>query len=315
MHNLPFETKKRKILCKDKEFKVNKKTPKYSVDDLFKCGVIVLDKPKKYYCKQIDNKLVHALEVPRVGHAGTLDPLVEGVLPILLAKATKFSEILSNAGKVYDCIMHIHDDVDEKKVKKVLKSFEGKIKQFPPKKSAVKRQWRTREIYGIKFISMNRRDVIFRVWCEAGTYIRTLCVDVGEELGIGAHMLSLRRIQVANLKIDDAIGFFKLTADYHDYLKTKKEDLIKKIILPKEKALSHLPRVWVDNNIKERLKNGSPIFAPGILALDSKIEKGENVAVLSEDNELWVVGKAEMNSTEMLKKSKGMAVKTFMVLI
>ncbi len=315
MENLPFELINRKVLYKDSNFKISKNFPKYSLSELFNCGMINLDKPKKYYCKQIDNKLVHALETPRIGHAGTLDPNVSGVLPILLVKATKLSEIISKAGKVYDCEMHIHKEVSRKKLINVLKSFEGKVKQLPPRKSAVKREWRIREIYGINLLKFKEKDAIFRVWCEAGTYIRTLCVDIGKKLGTGAHMKSLNRIQVANFKLKDSIKFKKLISIYKKYLETEKESELRKIILQKEKIVSHLPKIWVDSSIKSRLKNGSPVFAPGILALESRIEKGENIAVLSEDNELLVVGKAEMNSEEILKAKRGLSIKTKIVLI
>ena len=315
MYNLPFELKSRIILYREKDFKIKKKFPKYSVNELFNIGIINLNKPKKYYCSEIDNKLTNLLEVPRIGHAGTLDPMVDGVLPIMLMKTTKISDILSKAGKVYDCEMHVHEDIEKKKIIEVLKLFEGKIKQFPPKRSAVKRQWRTREVYGIKLLKIKKRDVFFIVWCEAGTYIRTLCVDIGEKLGVGAHMIALKRIQVASLKIKDSIEFDKLIFEYKKYLSTKDESSLNKLIIPKEKALNHLPKIWVDKDIKTHLKNGSPVFAPGILAVESEIEKGEFVAVFSENNDLWVIGKADMTSKEMIKKKKGLAIKTSMVLI
>ena len=315
MKGLPFELKKRKIIYKEKGFKVSKKHPDYSLQELFNFGVINLDKPKKMYCKQLDNKLVHILETPRIGHAGTLDPMVEGVLPILVQRATKISEIMSNAGKVYEGTLFFHDEVKESDVKKVLKSFVGKIRQFPPKHSAIKRQWRTREIYFIEVLKFKGRYLDFKVGCEAGTYIRTLCVDIGKKIGVGAHMIRLKRTQVASLKLEDSIDFYKLISVYQDYLKTKNESELKKVFITKEQALAHLPKVWVDNDLIFRLKNGSPVFAPGILALESGIEKNEQVAIVSEDNEVLATGTAEMDSEQMRKSNHGLAIKTNKVFI
>ncbi|MEW6506063.1 MAG: RNA-guided pseudouridylation complex pseudouridine synthase subunit Cbf5, partial [Chloroflexota bacterium] len=116
-----------------------------------------------------------------------------GVLPITLGDATKIVQALLLSGKEYVCVMKLHGDVAEKRVKQVLAEFEDEIYQRPPLRASVKRQLRTRRIYYLDFFETEGRNVLFKVGCEGGTYIRKLCFDVGEVLGCGAHMQELRR--------------------------------------------------------------------------------------------------------------------------
>ena len=97
------------------------------------------------------------------------------------------------SGKEYICVMKLHGDSNEGQIKQVLSEFEDEIYQRPPLRSSVKRQLRTRRIYYIDYIETDGRNVLFKVACEAGTYIRKLCFDIGEILGVGAHMQELRR--------------------------------------------------------------------------------------------------------------------------
>ncbi|MEM3942069.1 MAG: RNA-guided pseudouridylation complex pseudouridine synthase subunit Cbf5, partial [Candidatus Bathyarchaeia archaeon] len=115
------------------------------------------------------------------------------VLPITLEESRKVAQALLVSGKEYVCVMKLHGDVAESRVKSVLEEFEGEIYQRPPVRSSVKRQLRTRKIYYIDFLEMMGRNVLFRVGCEGGTYIRMLCHHIGEVLGCGAHMQELRR--------------------------------------------------------------------------------------------------------------------------
>lgn len=116
-----------------------------------------------------------------------------GVLPITLEDATKVVQALLYSGKEYVCVMRLHGDAPESSIRRVLNEFEDEIYQRPPLRSSVRRQIRTRRIYYNEFLEVNGRNVLFRVACEAGTYIRKLCYDVGEVIGVGAHMQELRR--------------------------------------------------------------------------------------------------------------------------
>ena len=116
-----------------------------------------------------------------------------GVLPIALEEATKTIHVLLGSGKEYVCVMRLHSDVPEDRVKEVLAEFQGKIYQRPPARASVKRRVRVRKVYYIDVLEVDGRDVLFRIGCQAGTYIRKICHDIGEVLGCGAHMQELRR--------------------------------------------------------------------------------------------------------------------------
>jgi len=313
MGKLPFEVREPKILVRQKA-KVRKFKPR-SAPELFDCGVVNLDKPAPMLSKKAARKLKNMLEIWKAGHAGTLDPAVTGVLPVFLAKGRKLSGILTNAGKEYHCWMRVHGEVSNAKIKQALKKFTGKIKQLPPKISAVKRVERIREVYYIDYIKKKQNTYEFIVGCQAGTYIRKLCHDIGEYLGTGAHMAKLIRTKAGPFKLKGTIKLDDVAKLYKEYMKTKDDKLIRRIIQPIEAATDFLPKVWIDDQVLPRLKNGSPIFAPGVVQLDDDIKKGDLVACFSTDNRLASVGFAEMTSQQMLKQNKGLAIKTDIVML
>lgn len=195
MDKLPYELAKQSILTKQKSKRIGK-LKKRSGEELLKFGIVVLDKPADIRSIHCGNKIKSILEVAKVGHAGTLDPMVTGVLPIMLGKAVKLSTALSKAGKVYRGLMKFHKEISEKEVRSAFKKFTGKIRQLPPRISAVKRVLRTREIYFLNLLKFENEEAEFLVGCEAGTYIRKLCHDIGEHLKVGAHMSKLDRKSV-----------------------------------------------------------------------------------------------------------------------
>lgn len=238
-----------------------------------------------------------------------------GVLPIGLGKAVKVLPILSLAGKVYEGKMHLHDEVSREKLDTAIKAFTGKIKQTPPSKSAVAKREREREVYWFDIKSVKGKDVEFEIGVEHGTYIRTLCIQIGDYLKVGAHMAYLRRIQAGPLKIDDSVSLEYVKKNYNRYLKTKQDKYIANFVIIPEKAIQHLPSVWADEGVKPRLAHGSPVFIPGVLAFTSDLEKGKETAVFDLSNNLLAIGIAEMNADELQKTDKGMAVKTDVVVI
>jgi len=314
MGKLPFEKRKPKIIVRHKDIKIGRfKQP--GADALFKCGIVNLDKPAPMLSKAAVRKLKNGMEIWKAGHAGTLDPAVTGVLPIFFAKSRKLSGILTNAGKEYHCWMRVHGPISEAKVKAALKKFTGKIEQLPPKISAVKRVLRIREVYYIDYIGKERNTYEFIVGCQAGTYIRKLCHDIGEHLGTGAHMAKLIRTKAGPFKLKDSITLDDAFDLYRTYLKTKDEKLIVKLMQPIEVAVDFLPKVWIDDDVLPRLQHGSPVFAPGVVRVEDDIKVGDLVACYTTGNVLASVGLAEMDSKQMIKELHGMAVKTDVVMI
>ncbi len=191
----PWEIK-REILTKAEDTT----DPKYGhlpserpAEQYIQYGTINLDKPAGPTSHEVAAWVKRIMHVTAIGHGGTLDPKVTGVLPITLEDSTKVVQAFLYSGKEYVCVMKLHKDAPEDQIKQVLSEFEDEIYQRPPLRSSVKRQLRTRRIYYIDYIETDGRNVLFKVGCEAGTYIRKLCFDIGEILGVGAHMQELRR--------------------------------------------------------------------------------------------------------------------------
>ena len=178
---------------------------KRTIEELLDTGVINLDKPPGPTSHEVVSWVKGILHIKRAGHSGTLDPHVTGCLPTMLGDATRLVRVLLLSGKEYVCVMRLHADVPEKDVRQVLEEFTGTIYQRPPLVSAVKRVVRKRTIYYTKFLELVGRDVLFIVGCEAGTYIRKLCHDIGEALGCGAHMYELRRTRSGPFTEDDSM--------------------------------------------------------------------------------------------------------------
>ncbi|MFP4112210.1 MAG: RNA-guided pseudouridylation complex pseudouridine synthase subunit Cbf5 [Candidatus Woesearchaeota archaeon] len=311
---LPFEKETREILIR-KESKTSESYGSYpdkrSVEDLINFGIVNLDKPSGPTSHQVSAYVQKILKVKKSGHSGTLDPAVTGVLPVALGRGTKIVQLLLLAGKEYVALMHLHKKTEDYKIYQVFSEFIGKIKQLPPVKSAVKRQWRERKIYYTEILAIKDQEVLFRVGCEAGTYIRKLIHDIGQKLGCGAHMAELRRTKVAAFNEDEDLVTLQDIADAYHFWKNDNDDsYIRKTILPIEYGIKHVPKIWVFDSTIESLCHGMNLAVPGISKLESGIEPDQLVAVLSLKGELIAYGRSKMNSDKIVKSEKGIAVKT-----
>lgn len=234
-----------------------------------------------------------------------------GVLPTALGRATRIVQTLLKSGKEYVCLMHLHKEIPEDKIKKTVKDFTGKIQQIPPIKSAVKRRLRTREIYYFNILEIDGQDVLFKIGCEAGTYIRKICDDFGKKLNTGAHMAQLIRTKAGPFN-DSSWHTLHDLKDAYEFYKQGNEKEIKKIIFPIEKAVEHLPKIWVMDNCVDSLCHGSDLNIPGISKLN-EFKEDEVVVIMTLKDELICLGEAVENSNKILKEEKGKAVKTHKV--
>jgi len=201
-------------------------------------------------------------------------------------------------------------------VKKVLDEFQGPLYQRPPVRSSVKRRLRTRTIYYIDFLEMDERKVLFKVGCEAGTYIRKLCYDVGEVLGCGAHMQELRRTRVGPFVEDKSlVTLHDISYMFSQWQETKDEGILRKFVYPMEKALVLLPKINVRVSAVDALCHGAHLTAPGVLSLDAGIKIGDTVAVFTQKGEAVTMSKAFVSSEKMLKMDHGFVAKTQRVLM
>ncbi|MFC1728549.1 RNA-guided pseudouridylation complex pseudouridine synthase subunit Cbf5 [Nanoarchaeota archaeon] len=308
---LPFEGVKREVLIKKKSVSSSrhgKRPEDRSVEESIQYGVVNINKPSGPTSHQVSAYVQKILNIKKTGHSGTLDPKVTGVLPVALGKATKVAQPLLKSGKEYVAIMHIHKNIPENKIKSTVKEFVGKIRQLPPIKSAVKREWRFRTVYYLEILEIDERDVLFIVGCEAGTYIRKLISDIGKRLETGAHMTELRRTKAGPFNEESLVTLQDLQ-DAYIFYKEGDEKELKKIIQPVENAISHLPKVWVVDPTISSICHGASLNVPGISKIESGIETDQEVAIMSLKDELVATGRARMSSKDMLNSKKGLAVK------
>lgn len=233
-----------------------------------------------------------------------------GVLPIAIGRATRIVQLLLTAGKEYVCLMRLHKDVEEQRLRQVIAEFTGKIKQLPPVRSSVKRQLRERTVYYFELLEIDGKDVLFKVGTQAGTYIRKLVSDIGGRVG-GAHMVELRRTKAGPFSEDDGtLATLQDLADAHYYYSSEKNDkYIRKIILPVEKAVAHIPKIWITDSAVESICHGAPLHMPGVAKLESGIKKGDRIAIMTLKDELVAYGTSAEDSDKILKDEKGLAAK------
>jgi H/ACA ribonucleoprotein complex subunit 4 len=279
-----------------------------TTETLLKYGIINIDKPKGPTSHQTSDYVKKILKLSKAGHSGTLDPQVTGVQPIAIGRATRITHFFLTAPKEYICLMHLHKDIDEETIQEGINKFIGKIRQLPPIKSAVKRQVRTREIYELEILEIKERDVLFRVKCQAGTYIRKLCHDLGQELEIGAHMVELRRTQAGPFtEEDNLVTLNDLDDALHFYQEEKNDKFLRHCIQPIENALKHIAKCWIFDTTIESLTHGRDLAIPGISKLEN-FKKGEFVAILTLKGELVAIGEAIISAVEINMQDKGLAV-------
>lgn len=286
-----------------------------SLPDHIKYGILVLDKQAGPTSHEVVAWVKKLLKLDRAGHGGTLDPKVTGVLPVGLQESTKVVQALLESGKEYVCIMRTHAEEEEQRVRRVLELFEGKIHQRPPVRASVRRRLRTRTIYRIDFHEGDGRNWLFSVACESGTYIRKLCYDVGEVLGKGADMHELRRTRSGPFTEKDLVTMYDLS-EALDILREKgDEGPLRRVIRPMEDALMLLPTIWIRNSAVEAVCNGAFLAIPGVLRLNSDIEKGSMVVLLTQKDEAVALMQAKASTKEILESERGIAAEPLRVIM
>ena len=239
-----------------------------------------------------------------------------GVLPITLEESRKIVQALLLSGKEYVCIMKLHGDTPEERVRAVLKEFEDIIYQRPPLRASVKRQLRTRRIYYIDFIEMDGRNVLFKVGCEGGTYIRMLCHHIGEVLGCGAHMQELRRTRAGPFVEEEGIVTLHDVAYWFmEWQKDKDNTVLKRFIQPMEKALALVPKIYIRDSAADAVCHGAKLTAPGVVSLETGISSGSMVAIFTLKREAVALARAEASTEEILNMEHGVVARTKRVLM
>ena len=287
-----------------------------SIDELFDRGIIILDKPANPTSHECVAWLKNLLHIRQAGHGGTLDPKVTGVLPIALGRSTRAAQVLLPAGKEYICVMRLHgDSISNKRIQMVVKQFLGKIYQRPPVRSSVKRRLRVRSIYYIKILEYNAPFVLLRIGCQAGTYIRKLCHDIGLVLGCGASMWELRRTRTGPFTEDQAATFHEIADASFYYFNEGDNSLLYNLIRPIEEAFKHLPSIYIRDSAVDSLCHGASLTAPGVVKLTTGISRGNPIAIFTLKNEIIALAEAKRNTTEIMKMNRGIIAKPITVLM
>ena len=219
-------------------------------------GIVIVDKPEGWTSQDVTARLRRVFNTRRIGHGGTLDPMATGVLPVFVGRATRGVEFFEHAEKIYEATLRLglttdtedvtgavlteqEVNISETEFLNILPQFRGKIKQIPPMYSALKvngqklcdlarkgkeveRQPREIEIFQLECLAFDGNTAQLRVHCSKGTYIRTLCKDIGEALGCGGCMAALRRVTAGEYTIDEAVALETLleTDAPEQYLRT-----------------------------------------------------------------------------------------------
>ncbi|MCU4752845.1 RNA-guided pseudouridylation complex pseudouridine synthase subunit Cbf5 [Halobacteria archaeon AArc-curdl1] len=244
---------------------------------LLQFGVVNLDKPPGPSSHQVSGwirdavaeTLTEADETPidRASHAGTLDPKVTGCLPLMLGHATRLAPAFLEGRKEYVAVLECHGPVPSD-ARSVIAGFEGPLYQKPPRKSAVSRRLRVREIYDLEVLETSERKILLRIRCESGTYVRKLCHDLGLALGTGAHMGHLRRTETAPFDDSTLVSAYELLDALAFWVEDDNPEMLLGIVQPAERILEDLPAITIAPSAAESVATGAPVYAPGVIDAD-----------------------------------------------
>lgn len=289
-------------LCESQtDYNYGKKPGDRTIEELINTGIVNLDKPSGPTSHEIDLWVKNIMDVSKTGHGGTLDPKVTGVLPVAFNTATKALQLLLLSPKEYVCLLRLHKEVPQEDIINILDEFTGKIYQIPPVKSAVKRELRVRTIYEVKLLEIEGQDVLFRIKCESGTYIRKYCHDIGEALGCGAHMAELRRTMAGSFSEDDTLTTLQdLTDAYYFYKHENDESELRNIIQPMEYCTKFVKKVYVKDSAVDAISHGANLANSGIVKLDVNIHQNNVVAVMTLKEELLAIGTSLYSSNDII---------------
>ena len=253
------------------------------------------------------------LRVEKTGHSGTLDPKVTGCLIVCIDRATRLVKSQQGAGKEYVAVLRLHSKLDDPAaLPRAIETLTGALFQRPPLISAVKRQLRIRTIYESKLVEFDndRGLAVFWVSCEAGTYIRTLCVHLGLLLGVGGHMQELRRVRSGAMSEDDDMVTMHDVLDAQWlYDNTRDESYLRRAIRPLESLLVNYKRIVVKDSAVNAICYGAKLMIPGLLRYENGIEVNEEVVLMTTKGEAIAIGIAQMTTADLSTCDHGVVAK------
>lgn len=254
-----------------------------TTEELLEFGIINIDKSSGPTSFDVSDFVHKRLNLRKTSHFGTLDPKVTGVLPIALNRACKLTGYFLGEDKEYVGVMRMHAAVDIEKIKEVIDDkFSGVISQKPPVRSRVKREFRDREIKSFELLEQDGKDIMFKTEVQGGTYIRKLIDDLGSELGIGAHMLELRRVRAGIFTEEQMVNLYDFEKAVEDY-KNGDDKKLRTMIIPGEIVSELHPVVKIKEDRLKEIFTGKPIKKSDLVG-KVNVKKEEIIVVFTSEN-------------------------------
>ncbi|HXY46618.1 MAG TPA: RNA-guided pseudouridylation complex pseudouridine synthase subunit Cbf5 [Thermoplasmata archaeon] len=259
---------------------------------------LLIDKPRGPSSHQVTAWARDLLGVEVAGHAGTLDPNVSGLLWVGVGPALKLLPLVLEFPKRYVASVVLHGEVPDRELARVIAEFTGPIYQTPPVRSAVKRERRVRTVHRLSLVERDGARLLLDAITDSGTYIRTLAVDIGEALGVGAHLEELRRTQTGPFEESSAIPLTAL-ADARAARTDGDSSRLLALLHPIEEVWREFPTVVVKDSAASALAHGAGLARGGIVALPRPFARGAHVVLVTRGGELIATGVAQHDSRSL----------------
>jgi tRNA pseudouridine55 synthase len=275
---------------------------------------LLIDKPRGPSSHQVTAWVRDILGVDRTGHAGTLDPHVSGLLWVGVGAALKLIPLVLEFPKRYVAAIVLHGKVSRPELEKTLEEFRGPVYQTPPVRSAVKRERRVRVIHRLELLEFEFPNLLVDLVADSGTYVRTLAVDLGDALGVGAHMVELRRVGTGPFTESMAVSLSRLQ-DAADSARSGASGDLVAILRPLDAVWHEFPRAVVKDAAASAVAHGAGLARGGIVSVPRPFAKGATVVVVSRSSELVAFGTALVDSDALRGSKPGWVIATKRVLV
>jgi H/ACA ribonucleoprotein complex subunit 4 len=268
---------------------------------------LLLDKPRGPSSHQVTAWARNLLGVDVAGHAGTLDPNVSGLLWVGVGPALKLLPLVLEFPKRYVASVVLHGEAPDREIHRVITEFTGPIYQTPPVRSAVKRERRIRTIHRLHLVERDGPRLLLDAVTDSGTYIRTLAVDLGEALGVGAHLEELRRIQTGPFGERQAASLTTL-ADARAARQAGDCAPLLTLLHPIDEVWREFPTIVVKDAAASALAHGAGLARGGIVSVPRSFGRGAHVVLVSRTGELIATGVAQHDSRTLGEVAHGWVV-------
>jgi len=275
---------------------------------------LLLDKPRGPSSHQVTAWARDLLGIDRAGHAGTLDPNVSGLLWVGVGPALKLLPLVLEFPKRYVGVVTLHGHVTTGDLDRVLAEFVGPIYQTPPVRSAVRRERRVRTVHRLARVETEGERSVLDVVGDSGTYIRTLAVDVGEALGVGAHLEELRRIGTGPFTEEDSVPLQALADAVARRSEGDPAPLLA-LLHPIDEVWKHFPRIVVKESAASAIAHGAGLARGGILEIPKPFSADASVVLVRRSGELLATGIARHDSDELARVKHGWVVDSTRVFV